>query len=236
MEIEIYCDESRQELFTTSKESTDRYMVIGSIWIPKDNRSSLKNKIKQVRAKYNISRGEIKWQYVAPSKLDFYKEVVKKFFEEGDSVRFRCIVVDTKQVDLATYHDSDAELGFYKFYYELLHQWIRGNDKYFIYTDIKTTRKKNRLKELHRILNRASLFADIVSVQAIPSKESVFIQLADLLIGAVGYSCHSYSKSSAKNEIVKLIADEIKRSPCEGTVRDEKKFNVFKIQLDEDVW
>jgi len=237
MKIEAYCDESRQDLFTTKKETTDRYMVIGSIWLPKEHRSSFKNKIKEIKAKYNLSHSEIKWEYVSPSHLDFYKEVVKQFFEEGESIRFRCIVVDMKQVDLDTYHESDAELGFYKFYYELLHYWIEGDNKYYIFTDIKTTRKKNRLKKLHEILNTASLIANIVSVQAIPSKESVLIQLSDLLIGAVGYSCHSYSKSSAKNEIVRLITDEIKRQPCEGTLRGENKFNVFRIQLNKgNVW
>jgi len=231
MEIEVYCDESRQDLFTTKKETADRYIVIGSIWIPKDYRSSFKGKIKQIRAKYNVPHGEMKWHTIAPSKLDFYKEIVTLFFEEGDRVRFRCIVVDSKQVDLNTYHEGDAEVGFYKFYYQLLYQWIRKDNNYFIYMDMKTTRMKNRLSDLHGILKNACPYANIDLVQAIPSKESVFIQLADLLIGAVGYSCHSYNKSSAKNEIVRLITDEIKRSPCEGTVRDEKKFNVFKILL-----
>lgn len=233
MKIEAYCDESRQDLLTTKKETTDRYMVIGSIWLHRDYRGSLKNKIKRIKAKYDLYHSEIKWKYISPSQLDFYKEIVKQFFEEGENIRFRCIVVDTKLVDLDTYHQNDAELGFYKFYYELLHYWIEEGNEYYIFTDIKTNRKKNRLKKFHEILNTANPYTNtnIVSVQAIPSKESVFIQLADLLIGAVGYSCHSYSKSSAKNEIVQLITDEIGRRPCEATLRGENKFNVFKIQL-----
>lgn len=237
MEIEVYCDESRLDLLTTKKKTTDRYMVIGSIWIPKDYRGSFKNKIKQIRAKYGVLYGEMKWHTIAPSKLDFYKEIITLFFEEGNKVEFRCIVVDIEQVDLETYHESDPELGFYKFYYQLLYHWIKSeiNNRYFIYTDIKTTRMRNRLSDLHDVLKNACPGADIVSVQAIPSKESVFIQLADLLIGAVGYSCHSYFLSQAKSDIVELITDEIKRKPCEGTYRDERKFNVFKIHLNEDI-
>ena len=238
MEIEVYCDESRLDLLTTKKKTTDRYMVIGSIWIPKDYRSSFKNKIKQIRAKYGVLRGEIKWKNVSPSQLDFYKEIIALFFEEGDKIGFRCIVVDTEQVDLETYHESDPELGFYKFYYQLLYHWIKleNNNRYFIFTDIKTTRMRNRLSVLHDVLKNACPSANIVSVQAIPSKESIFIQLTDLLVGVVGYSCHSYFLSPAKSKIVELVTDEIKRNPSEGTFRDERKFNVFRIRLNEVIW
>jgi hypothetical protein len=33
MKIEVYCDESRPELFTAKKETADRYMLISSIWL-----------------------------------------------------------------------------------------------------------------------------------------------------------------------------------------------------------
>lgn len=235
MEIEVYCDESRPELFTTKKQTADKYMLIGSIWIPKDRRNILKDRIKQIRERHNV-HGEIKWRSVSPSKLDFYKDMVSLFFDERDIVRFRCIVIDKNQVDLNVYHKGDAELGFYKFYYQLLHHWIREGNKYFVFTDTKTTRMHHRLKELYQILNKTNLFADIITVQAIPSYDSVFIQLADLLVGAVGYSCHSHNKSQAKNEVIELVTKKLNRTPCESTARDEKKFNVFRIKLDEDIW
>jgi len=235
MEIEIYCDESRPELFTTKKKTLDRYMLIGSIWIPKDRRNVLKNKIKKIRERHNV-HGEIKWRSVAPSKLDFYKDILRLFFDEGDTMRFRCIVIDKQQIDLETYHKGDAELGFYKFYYQLLHHWIREGNKYSVFTDTKTTRVRHRLKELYQILNRANLFADIIAVQAIPSHESALIQIADLLVGAVGYCCHSHNQSQAKNAIIEIMTDKIKRIPCESTPLDEKKFNVFRIKLNEGAW
>lgn len=237
MDIEVYCDESRLDLLTTKKKTDDRYMVIGSIWISRGYRNIFKDKVKQIRAKYGVPYGEMKWKNVAPSKLDFYKEIITLFFDEGNNIGFRCIVVDSEQVDLKKYHESDPELGFYKFYYQLLYHWIESeiNNRYFIYTDIKTTRMKDRLSVLHDVLKNKCSSADIVLVQAIPSKESVFIQLADLLIGAVGYSCHSYFLGRAKSEIVELITNEIKREPCEKTYQIEKKFNVFKIQLNKDL-
>jgi hypothetical protein len=235
MDIEVYCDESRPELFTTKKPSRDRYMLIGSVWLRKDHRRAIKSKILELRKKHSAF-GEIKWRSVAPSKIDFYKDIIKLFFDEGDNLRFRCILIDTQLVDLNTYHKGDAELGFYKFYYQLLHHWIRSGNRYSVFTDTKTTRVRHRLKKLHEILEKANLFADVKCVQALPSDESVLIQLTDLLVGAVGYSCHEHGSSQAKNEIVDLIAANIGHSPCCGTSRNVKKFNVFRIQLNEETW
>ncbi|KAF0178663.1 MAG: hypothetical protein FD164_2182 [Nitrospirae bacterium] len=235
MDIEVYCDESRPELFTTKATSADRYMLIGSIWIPKDSRSVIKDKIRGLRQKHSAF-GEIKWHAVAPSKLDFYRDIVKLFFSEGDNLRFRCILIDKQQVDLGAYHKGDAELGFYKFYYQLLHHWIKEGNRYSIFTDTKTTRVRHRLKELHQILNRSNLFSEILAVQALPSDEAVLIQLADLLVGAVGYCCHGHGASPAKKEIVAMIEEYLGHAPCEATMRDEKKFNIFRIRLNEGSW
>jgi len=57
-------------------------------------------------------------------------------------MRFRCIAVDREQVNLAL-HQNDGELGFYKFYYQLLHHWILDNE-YRIFCDLKTNRGRRR--------------------------------------------------------------------------------------------
>jgi hypothetical protein len=235
MEIEVYCDESRPELFTTRKHADYIYMLIGSIWLPIEKRNDIKKKVRTIREAHSTF-GEIKWNNVSPSKINFYKDLVNLFLDESDNVRFRCIVIDSSSVNLKHYHEGDAELGFYKFYYQLLHHWIKEGNQYFIFTDTKTTRFKHRLKELHKILRRSNLFAEINNLQAIPSKESTLIQLADLFTGAVGYCAHRLRSSSAKNEIVSLLSERLKRSPDTSTTRDSVKFNVFRIRLDDGHW
>lgn len=75
-----------------------------------------------------------------------------------------------------------------------------------------------------------SSFGDIDSVLALPSSDSVFIQLADLLIGAVSSVFNQSITSPAKKEIVRLI-ENIIDNKIEPTTSSEKKFNIFKIIL-----
>lgn len=224
--IEIYCDESRPETLF-SNNSRDRYMVIGGVWLEKSARKQVKNKINYLRKIHGIY-GEIKWTKISPMSVEFYKDLVNYFFE-NTSIRFRCIVVDSTKVDLEKYHKSDSELGFYKFYYQLLVKWIEGNQNYLIYVDEKSNSDGTRLNELCRILNVGGL-GTIENVWPINSKESVFVELADVLIGAVSNKYNSQGNSRAKLDIIDLIEDYI-GGPISGTAQGEKKFNVFKIIL-----
>lgn len=222
--FEIYCDESRPD--SLSRQNKDKYMVIGGIWIDRDKRNSLKRKIKKLQKKHNVY-GELKWRNVSPSKLDFYLELVDLFFTEP--VRFRGIVVDTNKVRIDLYHDNDHELGFYKFYFQLLLHWLEQTEHYWIYLDHKKNKNVDRLHTLCKVLNNAS-FSFVESVQAIESKHSLLVQLADVLIGAVGYKYHNYCTSEAKLKIVEKIESYLGH-PIKKTYKTEFKFNIFEIEL-----
>lgn len=224
--IEVYCDESRPETIF-SQNSVDRYMIIGGIWVNRSERKKVKNKINYLKKKYEI-HGEVKWTKVSPMSLEFYKEVLNYFFE-NENLRFRCIVVDSHKLDLKKYHNSDGELGFYKFYYQLLNKWIEGNEVYRIYLDNKSNKDGNRLHELKSILNKVS-FSSIESVLSVNSNESIFVEIVDILIGAVGYKYNNCGRSEAKNTLVEIIENNI-GGPISGTAPTERKFNVFKIIL-----
>lgn len=228
--IEIHCDESRPELFHSKnkKNTNDKYLILGGIWVNKKEKERTKLIIKQLRNQYNVY-GEIKWKNVSPNKLDFYLAIIDHFFKSKE-LRFRCIVVDSEKVDLDKYHESDAELGYYKFYYQLLHHWIEPDETYAIFLDYKKNKRHDRLKVLHTVLKNANLWSDIVNVQGISSKDSVFIQIADVLMGAVGYKYNKYSSSLAKSSLVKHIEYFLHR-PIGKTSAHEKKFNVFQIDL-----
>ena len=227
--IEIYCDESRQELFWSRKRKGARYIVIGGVWMKKNDRPRIKEQIQTLRKQHKV-HGEIKWKNVAPSKLDFYKALVDSFLQS--QLRFRCILIDKNELDLVKFHRSDEELGFYKFYYQLLHHWIDDFTKYSVFVDLRTSGSPARLKELYDVLCNANLTADIVQIQRLPSKQSNLIQLADFLVGAVGYSAHGRSEAEAKSAIVRMLENRLGRGQLsEHTWRSEEKFNVFRIQL-----
>ena len=89
--IELYCDESRQDLLVDKSKVTDnnRYVCIGGIWIPNEKRSLFKASINLLKQKYGINK-EFKWGNVSTNKIDFYKELIDLFFDDQfKGVHFR---------------------------------------------------------------------------------------------------------------------------------------------------
>ena len=179
MNFEIYCDESGLEALTD--KTAHLFTAIGGVWMPANYRSIFKEKVKNIKLKYDV-RGELKWNKISPAFFDLYKEVLDYFFQT-EQLRFRVILIEAEKVDNYKFNDTDVELGFYKFYYQLLHHWIFDFNSYNIFLDLKENRDKGRLKKLQACLDYANLTSDIIQVQGLPSDESLGIQLADILTG-----------------------------------------------------
>jgi hypothetical protein len=166
------------------------------------------------------------------SKIELYKELVDLFIDEN--IMFRTIKINSKKIDLKKYHNDNAELGFYKFYYQLLNNWLDKKDdgKYIVYTDIKTNKDVNVLSTLKKCVNNKAKKEVISNIYAIESNESVFLQLEDILMGIASYKFNygKNGKSKAKMELVtyleKKLGHEIK-----STSKFEDKYNVFEINL-----
>lgn len=227
MDFEVYCDESGLEALT--RKEAHQYAAIGGIWLPSENRSDLKESINRIKTVYGVY-GELKWNKVSPSYLDLYKELIDYFFQ-SDYLRFRVILIEASKVDHIKFNNTDAELGFYKFYYQLLHHWIYDFNHYNIFVDLKINRNKGRLKELERVLDLSNLTSDIKQVQGLPSEQSVGIQLADILTGLVASKFNNEATGEAKPTLVQHIETEYLNRPIAPTSKWEEKFNVFKINL-----
>jgi len=225
MRFEVYCDESRQDLF--ARPDQGEFVVLGSLWLPAEHRERHKDAIRALRVQHDL-HGEFKWQKVSPSRLAFYNDLMGLFFDDPD-LRFRCLVLPAGDLDAARFHQSDNELMFHKFYYLMLHGWILDFNSYRIFIDMKTNRVRNRLRMLHEVLSSANLSSVVHCVQALPSSEVDLLQLVDVLIGAVGYSFHNLEGSAAKLAVVKAIEDGIGH-PIAPTVHCEPKFNVFRFR------
>jgi len=228
MKIDVYCDETLPDLFT-SQNPKDDLMLLGSLWIEHELRGKIKTDIKELRKKHNCW-GEIKWTKVSPSKESFYLELVNLFFSYGMEMRFRCIAIDPKQVRWA-YHGDDKELGFYKFYYQLIHKWIKDFNTYNIFLDAKKNRDLTRLSVLKDILSNQFRDSYIEQVQALPSKEVVLIQLSDFFLGATSAKLnHKKLTNSAKINVIEHI-EKLRGKEIAPTCSTENKFNIFKINL-----
>ncbi len=129
------------------------------------------------------------------------------------------------------FHNNDQELGFYKFYYQMLHHWILNCNQYSVFCDFKSNRVGTRLSELQRCLANANLSSEVVNVQAVRSKESVLIQTADVLTGIAAAKLNNKLRvGSAKWELVLHMEQALGRQIA-PTYRNEQKFNVFIINL-----
>lgn len=227
MNFDVYCDESGPELLHSEKPKA-RYMVIGSLWLPEDLRAESKAALHALRHRHGIG-SEFKWRKVSPSKAAFYREAVDWFLERGSDVRFRAIVVDRTKIDLVKFHEGDGELGFYKFYYQLLLHWTRECNRYRIFCDHKKNRLPCRLKTLQTCLNHANLASEIM-VQATPSDESVLIQLCDVLTGLTQARFNDpETLGAAKRALLAHLEDKLGH-PVRATALGEQKFNVFEIR------
>ncbi|MGL5127429.1 MAG: DUF3800 domain-containing protein [Aeromonas popoffii] len=228
MDFEVYCDENHPELFTSNKPTAD-YLMIGSLWLPADIREEIKQRIWQLRKSHGIW-GEIKWRKVSKGSLEFYKTLVDLFESYGEQLRFRCIAVAHQQFD-RNRCQGDGELGFYKFYYQVLHHWILDYNHYHVFCDMKTNRDLTRLNVLKECLSNANITSYIKGIQALPSREVVLIQLSDLLLGMASARLNNtLVQGSAKEALVKHLEHKLNRQ-LEPTYSSEHKFNIFRICL-----
>lgn len=229
--FEVYCDESHPELFVSPRADVAK-AVIGSLWFPADFRAPFKTHVTSLREKHRVW-GEFKWKKVSPSREAFYIELVDYFFDRAE-LQFRAIVIDSTKINLERYHSADAELGFYKFYYQLLHHWIIAPNGYTVFCDDKVNRDPRRVLELGKVLANANRGATVAPLRTVSSSQSAGVQFCDLLLGATQWCANGTpGTSTAKAAVVARIQEHLGHAIL-PTMPSERKFNVFNIRLRSD--
>ena len=232
MEYNIYCDESCH-----LEHDNQKYMVLGGIICEKSNRKAIKKDILNIKNKYSVpNRAEIKWNKVSPSKLEYYKELVEYFFK-NDNLRFRALIIDKTQLNHKLFNQTHDD-WYYKMYYYLLINLVEPKQENYIYLDIKDTKSSCKVEGVKKYLSFKLMdyeFDVIKNIQSMNSEESPIMQLADLLIGAIGYRNRRIydeeDSSWAKKELMMHIINKSGYSLIKNTMLSEKKFNLFCINL-----
>lgn len=232
MEYNIYCDESCH-----LEHDNQRYMILGGIICPKKLRNKVKNDISEIKSKYNIKKNaEIKWNKVSPSKINYYKELIDYFFG-NDELRFRALIIDKTQLNHGEFNQTHDD-WYYKMYYQLLLNLVEPKQENYIYLDIKDTKSAKKVEGLKKYLSFKLMdyeFEIIKNIQSMNSQESTLMQLADLLIGAIGYRNRKIydndNYSVAKRDLMIYVVDKSGYSLTKSTFLSEKKFNLFCINL-----
>lgn len=223
--INIYCDESCH-----LENDNQKSMVLGGIWCPLDKRKDIINSIYKIKDEHGIKRHtEIKWTKVSNSKINYFQDLIRYFFSCSD-LHFRGVIIkDKSKLNHQKFNQTHDE-WYYKMYFELLKTIIDPKEKYNIYLDIKDTRSADKVVELKEVLSNSLYDYDytiIHKIQNVRSEECVILQLADLIMGALGYYHRGIDSSEAKLSIISLIKELSGYSLDRTTLYKESKLNLL---------
>ena len=221
VEINVYADESCHLEYDNVE-----FMVLGCVYCLKKDVNYISNKIKKIKIKYGLNPNtEIKWTKVSDNKIDMYKELIDLLYNENISFR-GWIAHDKKSLDHELFHQTYDD-WYYKMYYYLLNYIVSESIiDYNIYLDIKDSRSAMKNRKLAEILRKYNIY-NVKKVQAIRSDEVQLIQLADLVIGAIGYDIRELKGSKSKLELVNYIEKQFNISFMLNSSSSNKKFNIF---------
>jgi hypothetical protein len=199
-------------------------MFLGSI-ISAYNQVKLHTaQINELKKKHNFY-AEIKWSKVSQSKYHFYSELIDCFF--ATDLKFRAVGIEKARINNSGFGQIYDDF-YYKMYYQLLNHKIDSRYSYNVYLDIKDTLSACKVRRLREILNIK--YGVFNNVQNIRSYESVLMQLADFLMGAISYRKNNEEKKNQAK--VQLIEQIIKKSGCDfDRTNYSGKFNIFFIEL-----
>ena len=218
----FYCDESRH-----LENDGMAFMLLSYIKVPYNQMKEHKEAIQLLKQKHHFY-AEIKWTHVSPSKALFYFDLIDYFFRTD--LGFRAIIIDKAKVRNDNYDQSFDDF-YYKMYYQLLYHKMNMEHKYNVYLDIKDTLSALKVKKLKNILKLE--YSAINNLQNIRSHESLFMQLADFLMGAIGYNLNISKEDQTpfKKRLVKRIQSHTRHNLDRSTFQSENKFNLFFIEL-----
>lgn len=215
----LYCDESCH-----LENDHKKYMFLGSVSCAYPQIRIHTQQIKALKLKHHFF-AEIKWSAVSMSKLRFYLDLVDYFF--ATDLKFRAIGVEKSKIKNEDYNVSFDDF-YYKMYYQLLNYKVDTLAKYNVYLDIKDTLSAYKVNRLKDILNvKYGVFSNI---QNIRSEESLLMQLADFLMGAISYNMNDDKKENkAKMQIFHRIKGHAGFQLDQTNYSD--KLNLFFIEL-----
>lgn len=223
----LYCDESCH-----LPNDGQPLMVLGLISCPVEKTREIAVRLREIKEGHDLPADfEVKWKKVSASKTEFYRAWIDYFFDDDD-LNFRAVVAKKSGLQHEAF-GQDHDTWYYKMMFQLLNTVIAPNASYRIYLDKKDTRSASKVAKLHDVLcnDRYDFDRKVVErVQVIQSHEVEQLQLADLLMGAVGYENRLLWGNSGKSELIARIKERSGYSLKKSTLLREPKFNLFHWQ------
>lgn len=215
----IYCDESCH-----LENDHKPIMFLGSVNSAYNQVRFHTGQIQELKKKHHFY-AEIKWSNVSKSKYHFYADLVDYFF--NTDLKFRTVGVKKSQINNNAFNQSYDDF-YYKMYYYLLNHNLNSLYKYNVYLDIKDTLSAYKVNKLKEVLN--AKFGVFRNVQNIRSHESILLQMADFIMGAISYHHNNQEKENiAKKKLIHKIQQHAGET-LNGTNYSDK-LNLFFIEL-----
>lgn len=222
----IYCDESCH-----LEHDNIKTMVIGGVWCEDIYRVQFFEGLRALKVKHGFKPyWELKWNAVSEAKFSYYADVVRYFFNQSE-LNFRTLVVPDKSLLQHNLFNQTHDQFYYKMYFDMLKHILHPGCSYQIYMDIKDTLGQKKIEKLKNFLCNVQNYdfdsEKVKKIQLVRSHEVELVQLADFLIGAVGYANRGLNTSVAKVRIIDLIRKLSGYSLTKSTLTREDKMNVF---------
>ncbi|QDU86790.1 hypothetical protein Pla175_01420 [Pirellulimonas nuda] len=229
----LYCEESCK---------TERKFVLGGILIESEKVNGLTDGIGRWRQRRGLV-GEINWKKTTQNRLERYSEFVTGSLmraERGDLL-YRCAVFDRHEDAHFPGEPEAVRLG-RRLYHFLLHCFVlslRGDDRLFLFLDKGLL--PGHPSDLRKMLNcgiaghRHQQPHGLVHwVQELDSKMCDFIQMADVLTGAIGsaLNCNRIdgsSRGAAKARLIEHMSSRLKIAGFHETIECRGGFGLWHV-------
>jgi hypothetical protein len=223
----VYCDESCH-----LENDGQKAMVLGAVWCPLAKTREIAIRLREIKQKHGVAPNfEAKWTKVSPGKVSLYLDLVDYFFDDDD-LHFRALIVpDKSKLRHDAFPGQDHDAWYYKMYFDMLKVIIRPDARYRVYLDVKDTRGAQKVVKLHEVLcnNMYDFSREVIErLQLVHSHEVEQLQLADLLIGAVGYINRGLNANAGKTALVERIQRRSGYLLTRTTLYREDKLNLFR--------
>lgn len=172
------------------------------------------NTVNQIATDADI-QSEMKWSRISRLRVSAYERMFTGIHQmiEGGFMQVQVMVVDSSLADHKAYSDGDADLGFTKFMFTVLFNYVKNQgqpQKLYAFLDDRVT--KHRPEDTMQFLNMKAesrcghQIPPFKTVQFVKSEKSRLVQLADLMAGIVGYDANMrHAQLNAARHKVEMV-------------------------------
>ncbi len=226
-EFNFYCDESHH-----IKSDGQDFMVLGTIYCPKNKVKQIKDKIKYIKRKHKYSFNyELKWTKVNYRNYQCIKEILGYLYSE-ESIHIRVLIAKGKNhLDVDKFH-STYDDWYYKMYYLLfkypIEYKLTDSTCVNLFIDQKDSHSSEKIENLSRILNaKFKKNSKTITAKPCDSKEYILIQAIDIIIGLVAYNLKNQLNSPYKEDVLKYFKNTYNTNFTGKPIENQGKVNCF---------